>query len=101
LVIDDADFPRLSKVVQVMIDKIQNSGYEDITIGSTYTKGGFSIIGRPFRRRLISRSATRIVQFELKMGLRDAVSSFFVCKCHMPKDIDININSQGVSAYYC
>ena len=42
----DADLPRLYKVVQIMIDKIQNSGYDDIIIiRSTYTKGGCSVIG--------------------------------------------------------
>jgi hypothetical protein len=47
----DANLPRLYKVVQVMVDKIQNSGYDDIIIiiiiiiRSTYTKGGCPVIG--------------------------------------------------------
>lgn len=82
----DADFSHSPKVIPMMIDEIQNSGC-DVIIGSRYTKGG-SITGWPARRRLISRGATKIAQYGLKIRIKDPMSGFFLCKRWVLQDID-------------
>jgi dolichol-phosphate mannosyltransferase len=84
----DADFSHSPEVIPMMIDEIQNSGC-DVIIGSRYTKGG-SIIGWPVRRRLISRGATKIAQYGLKIRIKDPMSGFFLCKRRVLQDIDIS-----------
>jgi dolichol-phosphate mannosyltransferase len=88
ILVMDADFSHSPELIPIMIDEIQNSEY-DIVIGSRYTKGG-SIIGWPFRRRLISRGATKIAQYGLKIKIKDPMSGFFVCKRHVLQDVHIN-----------
>ena len=84
----DADFSHPPEVIPKMIDEIENSGYYDVIIGSRYTRGG-SIIGWPFRRRMISRGATKIAQYGLKIRTKDPMSGFFLCRRHVLQDIDI------------
>jgi dolichol-phosphate mannosyltransferase len=84
----DADFSHPPELIPVMIDEIQKSGY-DVVIGSRYTRGG-SIIGWPFRRRMISRGATKIAQYGLKIRIKDPMSGFFLCRRHVLQDIEIN-----------
>ena len=88
ILVMDADFSHSPEVIPRMINEIQNSEY-DVIIGSRYTKGG-SIIGWPFRRRMISRGATKIAQYGLKIKIEDPMSGFFLCKRHVLQDIDIN-----------
>jgi dolichol-phosphate mannosyltransferase len=88
VLIMDADFSHSPELIPIMIEEIQNSDY-DLVIGSRYTKGG-SITGWPFTRRLISRAATKIAQYGLKVRTKDPMSGFFVCKRHVLEDIDIN-----------
>lgn len=88
ILVMDADFSHPPEVIPKMIDEIENSGY-DIIIGSRYTRGG-SIIGWPFRRRMISRGATKIAQYGLKIGIKDPMSGFFLCRRRVLQDIDIN-----------
>jgi dolichol-phosphate mannosyltransferase len=88
VLIMDADFSHSPELIPIMIEEIQNSNY-DLVIGSRYTKGG-SITGWPFRRRLISRAATKIAQYGLKVRTKDPMSGFFVCKRRVLEDIDIN-----------
>ena len=84
----DADFSHSPEVIPTMITEIQNSGY-DVIIGSRYTNGGL-IIGWPFRRRMISRGATKIAQYGLKVKIKDPMSGFFLCKRHVLQNIGIN-----------
>jgi dolichol-phosphate mannosyltransferase len=84
----DADFSHPPEVIPKMIDEIENSGYYDVIIGSRYTRGG-SIIGWPFRRRMISRGATKLAQYGLKIRTKDPMSGFFLCRRHVLQDIDI------------
>ena len=84
----DADFSHPPEVIPKMIDEIENSEY-DVIIGSRYTRGG-SIIGWPFRRRMISRGATKLAQYGLKIRIKDPMSGFFLCRRHVLQDIDIN-----------
>jgi dolichol-phosphate mannosyltransferase len=84
----DADFSHPPELIPIMIDEIENSAC-DVIIGSRYTRGG-SIIGWPFRRRLISRGATKIAQYGLKIRIKDPMSGFFLCRRHVLEDLDIN-----------
>jgi dolichol-phosphate mannosyltransferase len=88
ILVMDADFSHPPEVIPKMIDEIQKSEY-DVIIGSRYTSGG-SIIGWPFRRRMISRGATKIAQYGLKIRIKDPMSGFFMCRRHVFQDIDIN-----------
>jgi dolichol-phosphate mannosyltransferase len=85
----DADFSHPPELIPIMIDEIQKSGHYDVIIGSRYTRGG-SIIGWPFRRRMISRGATKIAQYGLKIRIKDPMSGFFLCRRDVLKDIEIN-----------
>src|ERR687895_311500 len=88
ILVMDADLSHSPDVIPIMIDEIQNSDY-DIIIGSRCIKGG-SIIGWPFRRRVISTGATKIAQYGLKIKVKDPMSGFFICKRHVLRNIDIN-----------
>ena len=75
LVIMDGDFSHPPQVIPSIIQALQDSNY-DIVIASRYVKGG-SIIGWPFKRRLMSKGATKIAQYGLGIDVQDPVSGFF------------------------
>ncbi|HEY9406440.1 MAG TPA: glycosyltransferase family 2 protein [Nitrososphaera sp.] len=75
LVIMDGDFSHPPQVIPFIIQALQDSNY-DIVIASRYVKGG-SIIGWPFKRRLMSKGATKIAQYGLGIDVKDPVSGFF------------------------
>lgn len=75
LVIMDSDFSHPPQVIPSIIQALQGSNY-DIVIASRYVKGG-SIIGWPFKRRLMSKGATKIAQYGLGIDVKDPVSGFF------------------------
>jgi dolichol-phosphate mannosyltransferase len=58
-----------------MVEELQDSKY-DIVIASRYVKGG-SVAGWPFKRRLMSRGATKIAQVGLGIEVKDPMSGFF------------------------
>ena len=75
LVIMDGDFSHPPQVIPSIIQALQDSNY-DIVIASRYVKGG-SIIGWPFKRRLMSKGATKIARYGLGIEVKDPVSGFF------------------------
>jgi dolichol-phosphate mannosyltransferase len=75
LVVMDGDFSHPPQVIPSIIEGLQDSNC-DIVIASRYIKGG-SIIGWPFKRRLMSKGATKIAQYGLGIEVRDPVSGFF------------------------
>jgi dolichol-phosphate mannosyltransferase len=75
LVIMDGDFSHPPQVIPSIIQALQDSNY-DIVIASRYVKGG-SIIGWPFKRRLMSKGAPKIAQYGLGIDVKDPVSGFF------------------------
>jgi dolichol-phosphate mannosyltransferase len=61
---------------------LQNSDC-DIVIASRYVKGG-SVVGRPFKRRLISKGATNIARYGLNLkNVEDPISGFFIFRRHV------------------
>jgi dolichol-phosphate mannosyltransferase len=75
LVIMDGDFSHPPQVIPSIIQALQDSNY-DIVVASRYVKGG-SIIGWPFKRRLMSKGATKIARYGLGIDVKDPVSGFF------------------------
>jgi dolichol-phosphate mannosyltransferase len=75
LVVMDGDFSHPPQVIPSIIEGLQDSNC-DIVIASRYIKGG-SIIGWPFKRRLMSKGATKIAQYGLGIEVRDPISGFF------------------------
>jgi dolichol-phosphate mannosyltransferase len=85
LVIMDSDFSHPPNVIPSIIRVLQNSNY-DIVIASRYVKGG-SIIGWPFKRRLVSKGATKIARYGLGIEVKDPVSGFFAFRRDIINDI--------------
>src|SRR3712207_3379912 len=75
LVIMDGDFSHPPQVIPSIIEALQDSDCV-IVVASRYIKGG-SIIGWPFKRRLMSKGATKIAQYGLGIEVKDPVSGFF------------------------
>ena len=75
LVVMDGDFSHPPQVIPSIIEALQDSNC-DIVVASRYVKGG-SVIGWPFKRRLMSKGATKIAQYGLGIEVKDPVSGFF------------------------
>ena len=78
VVVMDGDFSHPPQTIPHMVEELQNSKY-DIVVASRYVKGG-SVRGWPFKRRLMSRGATKIAQVGLGIGVKDPMSGFFAFK---------------------
>jgi dolichol-phosphate mannosyltransferase len=85
LVVMDGDFSHPPQVIPSIIDALQDSSC-DIVVASRYVKGG-SIIGWPFKRRLMSKGATKIAQYGLGVEVKDPVSGFFAFRRHIIRGI--------------
>jgi len=78
VVVMDGDFSHPPQVIPSIIQALEDSNY-DIVVASRYVKGG-SIIGWPFKRRLMSKGATKIARYGLGIDVKDPVSGFFAFK---------------------
>jgi dolichol-phosphate mannosyltransferase len=78
VVVMDGDFSHPPQTIPHMVEELQNPEF-DIVIASRYVEGG-SVIGWPFKRRLMSRGATKIAQVGLGIGVKDPMSGFFAFK---------------------
>ena len=88
----DADFSHPPEMIPKIIEKsLDNSN--SIVIASRYTKDG-SIVGWPFKRRLISKTAAVIAKFGLNVNnVTDPMSGFFA----VPRPIiqNLKIDTKG------
>jgi dolichol-phosphate mannosyltransferase len=88
----DADFSHPPEMIPKIIEKsLGNSN--SIVIASRYTKNG-SIVGWPFKRRLISKAAAVIAKFGLNVNnVTDPMSGFFA----VPRPIiqNLKIDTKG------
>lgn len=75
VVVMDGDFSHPPHAIPAMVEELQGSKY-DIVVASRYVKGG-SVIGWPFKRRLMSKGATKIAQVGLGIDVNDPMSGFF------------------------
>jgi dolichol-phosphate mannosyltransferase len=88
----DADFSHPPEIIPKIIEKLLDTS-SSIVIASRYTKDG-SIIGWPFKRRLISKGASIIAKFGLNVNnVTDPMSGFFA----VPRPIleNIKIDTKG------
>ncbi|HEY3094175.1 MAG TPA: polyprenol monophosphomannose synthase [Nitrososphaera sp.] len=75
VVVMDGDFSHPPQTIPKMLEELEDSKY-DIVVASRYIKGG-SVIGWPFKRRLMSRGATKIAQVGFGIEVKDPMSGFF------------------------
>ena len=92
VLIMDADFSHPPEMIPKIIEKVLDNS-NSIVIASRYTKDG-SIVGWPFKRRLISKAAAVIAKFGLNVNnVTDPMSGFFA----VPKPIleNLKIDTKG------
>jgi dolichol-phosphate mannosyltransferase len=74
IVVMDGDFSHPPQTIPRMVEELRDSC--DIVVASRYIRGG-SVIGWPFKRRLMSKGATKIAQVSLGIEVKDPMSGFF------------------------
>ena len=78
VVVMDSDFSHPPQTIPKMIEELHKSEY-DIVVASRYVDGG-SVKGWPFKRKIISKGATKIAQHGLGIKIKDPMSGFFAFK---------------------
>lgn len=85
VVVMDSDMSHPPQTIPKMVEELQNPDC-DIVVASRYVKGG-SVSGWPFKRKLISKGATKIAQHGLGIKIKDPMSGFFAFKRHIVNNI--------------
>jgi dolichol-phosphate mannosyltransferase len=86
ILIMDADFSHPPETIPLLVKELKQDP-NCIVIASRYIKRG-SIVGWPYKRRVISRGAANIARHGLKVrNVSDPMSGFFAFPRHMIKDI--------------
>ncbi|MDE1769888.1 MAG: glycosyltransferase family 2 protein [Thaumarchaeota archaeon] len=88
VVVMDSDMSHPPQTIPKMVEELQNSDY-DIVVASRYVKGG-TVSGWPFKRKLISKGATKIAQHGLGIKIKDPMSGFFAFKRHIVNNINFD-----------
>jgi dolichol-phosphate mannosyltransferase len=90
IVVMDADLSHSPEIIPKMVEELHGSDV-DIVVASRYTRGG-SIIGWPFKRRLISKGAVKIAKYSLPINkqITDPMSGFFALKRHIIDNVKID-----------
>ena len=88
VVVMDSDFSHPPETITKMVDELKKSDC-DIVVASRYVKGG-SITGWPFKRKLISKGATKIAQQSLGIKIKDPMSGFFAFRRHVIRNISFD-----------
>jgi dolichol-phosphate mannosyltransferase len=78
VVVMDSDFSHPPQTIPKMIEELQKSEC-DIVVASRYVNGG-SVKGWPFKRKMISKGATKIARHGLGIEIKDPMSGFFAFK---------------------
>jgi dolichol-phosphate mannosyltransferase len=81
VVVMDSDLSHPANAIPRMLDEIRHSKC-DIVVASRYISGG-SITGWPFKRRLMSKGATKIAKYSLGIKVKDPMSGFFAFRRHI------------------
>src|SRR5919205_2837173 len=86
ILIMDADFSHPPETIPLLVEELRKDP-SCIVIGSRYISRG-SIVGWPFKRRVISRGAAKIARHGLKVSnVSDPMSGFFAFPRHVIKNI--------------
>jgi dolichol-phosphate mannosyltransferase len=90
ILVMDADLSHSPDVIPEMIHEISSPDI-DIVVASRYIRGG-SIIGWPFKRRIISKGAIKIARYGLRLNKKvtDPMSGFFAIKRHIVDKVKID-----------
>jgi dolichol-phosphate mannosyltransferase len=90
VVVMDADFSHSPDLIPKMVRELENADV-DIVVASRYAKGG-SIVGWPFKRKLISKCAAKIAEYGLhiRKEVKDPMSGFFAFKRPILRHIRID-----------
>lgn len=81
VVVMDSDLSHPANTIPRMLEEIRHAKC-DIVIASRYIAGG-SITGWPFKRRLLSKGATKIAKYSLGIKVKDPMSGFFAFRRHI------------------
>jgi dolichol-phosphate mannosyltransferase len=82
VVVMDSDLSHPPQTIPRMIHELRNSTC-DIVVASRYIKGG-SVTGWPFKRKMISKGATKIAKYGLGIRhVKDPMSGFFAFYRHI------------------
>jgi dolichol-phosphate mannosyltransferase len=85
ILVMDADLSHPPQTIPHMVEELQVSDC-DIVVASRYVHGG-SVIGWPFKRKMMSRGATRIAQVGLGIEIKDPMSGFFAFRRSIIKGV--------------
>ena len=88
VVVMDSDMSHPPQTIPKMLDEINHSKC-DIVVASRYIKGG-SVSGWPFKRKMISKGATKIAQYSLGINVKDPMSGFFAFRRHVINGINFD-----------
>jgi len=90
ILVMDADLSHSPDVIPRMVHEL-SSPTTDIVVASRYVRGG-SIIGWPFKRRLMSKGAVKIALYGLGLNKKvtDPMSGFFALKRHIIENLQID-----------
>jgi dolichol-phosphate mannosyltransferase len=81
VVVMDSDLSHPAHTIPRMFEEIKQSGC-DIVVASRYIPGG-AISGWPFKRKLMSKGATKIAKYSLGIKVKDPMSGFFAFRRHI------------------
>lgn len=85
IVVMDGDFSHPPQTIPHMVEALHDTKC-DIVVASRYVSGG-SINGWPFKRKLMSKGATKIAQVGLGIEIKDPMSGFFAFRRQIVNDI--------------
>ncbi|MGH9909122.1 MAG: glycosyltransferase [Nitrososphaerales archaeon] len=95
ILIMDADFSHPPEIIHRMFEELKNSDC-DLVVASRYVEGG-SIVGWPFKRRLISKGATNIARHGLNIkNVRDPMSGFFIFRRQVIENIPFDTSGYKI-----
>lgn len=84
VIVMDSDMSHPPQTIPKMVEELDSDC--DIVVASRYVEGG-SVSGWPFKRKLISKGATKIAQHGLGIKIKDPMSGFFAFKRHIVNNI--------------
>lgn len=90
ILVMDADLSHSPDVIPKMVEELSSPDV-DIVVASRYVRGG-SIIGWPFKRRLISKGAVKLARYSLRLNkqITDPMSGFFALKRNIIDNVKID-----------
>jgi dolichol-phosphate mannosyltransferase len=83
IVVMDSDMSHPPQTIPHMLDELERF---DIVVASRYVEGG-AVAGWPFKRKIVSKGATKIARYSLGINIKDPMSGFFAFKRHVIQGI--------------